>query len=459
MWERPIETKMTRFLLLSVFLFGSSGVLAGEPSVAAIAEKAYVFGFPLVIMDITRDVQTDPTDGSEKSGGTNRVSHIRTFPDPAFHDFVTPNVDTLYSIAWLDLKHSPVVFSVPEMGDRYYLMQFMDAWTNVFASIGPRTTGSKPDRFLFIGPDWQGEVPDKMTHIASPTNTVWLLGRIQTNGAADYKAVHALQDGFTAMPLVADKKPSKQPKPVDTKTPPIKQADALEAVEFFSRLGMLMKDNPPSAMDAPFLKELESIGIKPGTPFDPQSLAPATWKEVQQGYAAGKRNILKIPYGIASGNWFIMPENIGRFGTDYTTRTLVARMGIGANLREDAIYPFANKDAEGNELNGKNKYEIRFAKNSLPPVRAFWSLTVYDDEHFFVVNPINRYALHGYDPLQYDPDGGLTVYLQRESPEKDKESNWLPAPEGKMNVILRLYWPEKVILDGKWPMPELRKVD
>lgn len=441
--------KLLLCLTVSLVL-GSVGVFAEESSPRAVAEKAYRFGFPLVIMDITRQVQTAPV-------GLNRLSHARKFPDATYTDFVSPNADTLYSIAWLDLKHSPVIFTVPEMKDRYYLMQFMDAWTNVYASIGPRTTGNAAASLFFTGPDWKGEVPEGMVHFPCPTNMSWLLGRIRANGPEDCKAVNALQDRFE-LEAIVPKKTDTAPV-VDRKTPPIVQADALDAEEFFCRLNRLMADNPPAAADAPVMKEFQRIGVAPGRPFDPKSLPPDVWEEIQKGYADGKTNILKAPYGIPAGDWIVMPENIARFGTDYTLRILVARMGIGANLREDAIYPAGVKDSDGNPLNGKHRYVVRFEKGQLPPVRAFWSLTVYNADHFFVDNPIDRYALHGNDPLRYDADGGLSIYVQHESPGKDKESNWLPSPDGKMSLILRLYWPEESILDGSWSTPSLKRID
>lgn len=433
-----------------------------------LVSDAYLFGYPLVLTDVTRAVSTNAPDASDgKKAPINQLAHKREFPDYTFTDVVSPNADTLYSLAWLDLGDEPMVLSVPEMGKRFYMMALMDAWTNVFASPGSRTTGSGKGDFAIVGPNWKGKLPDNLKPIQSPTNLVWLIGRTQTNGASDYKAVHAIQDTYRLIPLSAWGKPYQAPvsQPVDaaleTKTPPPEQVARMDAATFFGRLNRLMQDNPPAAADAPALERFAKLGIGPGKPFDGSKLDPAVAAALDEGMQAGRATLIKEakgPRGTENNGWTIMPENLANFGTDYTTRAVVALVGLGANLPADAIYPHAVADSDGQPLSGANRYTMRFEKGQLPPVKAFWSITTYNEKQNFIENPINRYAIGDRDALQFGPDGSLTLFFQKDSPGKDKESNWLPVPEGAFNLFMRLYWPEQAVVDGTWKIPRVERV-
>ena len=235
----------------------------------------------------------------------------------------------------------------------------------------------------------------------------------------------------------------------------------MDAATFFARLNALMKDNPPAAADADAMKRFAAIGVAPGKPFDPAKLDPAVAKGIERGAHAGREKIVaeaKKPLGNTVNNWSVMIDKMGRYGTDYLFRAVVARIGLGSNLPEDAVYPFTRVDAEGKPLTGANRYVIRFAKGQLPPVGAFWSVTMYNSKQAFVDNPINRYAIGDRDKLKFDADGSLTLYVQHESPGKDKESNWLPAPKDEFNLVMRLYWPKKEVLDGAWKPPAVERV-
>jgi hypothetical protein len=407
-----------------------------------------------------------------KAGGTikapiNQFAHVRAFPDYTFTDVVSPNADTLYSVAWLDLSQEPMVVSVPEMGKRYYLMMLMDAWTNVFASPGTRTTGNGKGDFVLVGPQWTGNLPAGVKEIKAPTNMVWVIGRTQTNGKADYAAVHTIQDQYKLTPLSAwgtgYAPPANVPvEPgVDAKTPPVEQVATMDAPTFFGRLNALMKDSPPVAVDAPALTRFAKIGIAPGKPFDLKSMDPAVAKDIEQSVRAAQAQILaetKKVHGRIVNGWQVLPDDTANFGTDYTWRAVVAVVGLGANLPADAIYPHATMDAGGQPLTGANRYVIHFPKGQLPPVNAFWSVTMYNAKQAFVQNPLDRYAIGDRDELNSNPDGSFTLYVQHDSPGKDKESNWLPAPPDSFNVFMRLYWPKKEILDGTWKMPPVERV-
>jgi hypothetical protein len=414
----------------------------------------------MVLMSVTRDVMSAKTP-------INHFQHLRTFPDHTFTDVVTPNADTLYSLAWLDLTEEPQILSVPAVGRRYYIMQMLDAWTNVFASPGTRVTGNGKGDFAIVGPGWKGALPAGIAVIRAPTNLVWIIGRTQTDGAPDYAAVHAIQDHYRLTPLSARTK-SFAPVArvfakvgVDTKTPPAEQVAAMNGTTFFRRLVTLMKENPPTTSDAEVLAKFAKIGIVPGHPFNAERLDPQVAHALEDGVHAGQLEIAgeaKRSHDEPVNGWSISPPNIGAFGTDYAQRAAVAARGLGANIPADAIYPHATTDMDGEPLSGTHRYQLRIAKGRLPPVNGFWSLTMYNARQTFIENPLNRYAIGDRDELIVNPDGSVTIHIQTQSPGLDKESNWLPAPLESFNVVMRLYWPKKDIVDGTWRMPPIERV-
>jgi hypothetical protein len=463
----PTRTSLAAALLLALTAASPAEPALSEDEAARSAADAYVFGYPLVLMELTRQVQTAVPKAGERGAPVNQFSHRPAFPDHRFTAVVSPNADTLYSIAWLNLAREPMVLSVPEMGRRYYLMQLLSAWTNVFASLGTRTSGNGQGSFAITGPGWKGQLPQGVREVRSPTDLVWLIGRTQTNGKDDYAAVHAIQKQYRLTPLSAWGKDYTPPedvpveKGVDPRTPPAEQVARLDAVAFFARLNALMKDNPPAVADAEALRRFAAVGVAPGRPFDLKTLDPVVARGVERGFRAGQANLAAAvdrPHGKRVNGWEIL-SNLGRYGTDYLYRAVIARVALGANLAEDAVYPRARVDAAGRPLTGKDRYVLRFPKGQLPPVNAFWSLTLYNSRQFFVQNPIDRYALGDRDRLKFNADGSLTLYLQHESPGPELESNWLPAPQDGFNLILRLYWPKQEALDGKWSPPPVERVE
>jgi hypothetical protein len=439
-----------------------------EQDAIELGTDAYVFGYPLIVMDVTREISTAVSKPEGTKAPLNEFAHLPTFPDDTFTDVVSPNADTLYSIAWLDLAKEPLILSVPDTGDRYYLMQMLDAWTNVFASPGSRTTGNRAGNFAIVGPHWIGKLPEEVTEIKSPTDLVWIVGRTQTNGKDDYAAVHTIQKQYMLTPLSAWGTPYTPPANVhvdpdiDSRTPPVERIARMNATQFFGRLNALMRVAPPAKADAPALARFEAIGIGPGRTFDPSGMDAAVTAGLEQSLRAGQDRIkaeAKKPLGTVVNGWNVMSAKLGKYGTDYLFRAVVALVGVGANLPADAVYPHAMADSTGHPLSGANRYVTRFAKGELPPVNAFWSLTMYNDKQAFVKNPISRYAIGDRDKLQADADGSVPIYIQKDSPGKEKESNWLPAPPGPFNVFMRLYWPKQEILDGTWKMPPVERVD
>lgn len=438
---------------------------ASDAEVVQTAKQAFVFGMPLVLMDITRRKMLDAT-RNPHAAAANTFEHKSEFPDANFRDVVRPNADTYYSTASLDLKKEPMVLSVPNTHGRYYMMPILDAYTNVFESPGTRTTGNDAHTFIITGPNWSGEVPAGMKQIKSPTDMAWLIGRTQVNSKADgEKVVIPLQKQYKLVPLSALGKPYTPPAgkadPTVPKGSPNDIIKAMPVEEFFNYMNRLMADNPPAEADTPVMEKFAKIGIGPGKKFDMASLsadAQKALKDIPKQVTDGFIEEIKKGGALEDG-WKALSKTIGTYGTNYTERAFVAYVGLGANLPEDASYPSASFDADGNPLNGANKYVLHFDKGTTPPAKAFWSLTMYDGEGYMVANPINRNTIGDRSNLKTNPDGSIDIYFQNDSPGKDKESNWLPAPKGEFNLILRVYWPKEEILNGSWKAPGIKKVN
>jgi DNA sulfur modification protein DndE len=445
----------------------TSGIGIEETKAMETCVEAVIYGLPLVMMDLTQKRNINVKRPHGIAAPINQFGHAPIFPPASFKDVVRANVDTLYSSAFLDLSSEPQILSVPDTGGRYYVMPMLDAWTNVFATPGARTTGTKSADFVITGPGWTGKLPEGMQEIKSPTNTVWVLGRTQTNGPGDYPAVHAIQAGFRLSPLSRFggswvSAEGDVDLNADMKTPPVKQLEKMSGIEYFGTLARLLAANPPPVRDAPILGRLASIGVVPGQPFEPTKLNSTVAKELE---GVVPRALAKLQgeaksMGAAVNGWRIPKKNIAAFGTDYDTRAFIALIALGANLPEDALYPTTFVDGQGHLLNGGNRYVLHFDAGLTPPVNTFWSVTMYDQDSFFVENPIHRYAISSWMPLKRNADGSLDIYIQHESPGADEEGNWLPAPEGAFNLTLRMYWPKAEkpsILDGTWTPPSVTK--
>lgn len=430
------------------------------------AVDVYIYGYPLITMDATRRIYSNvavPTDSHAPMG---QFIRMRTYPAVEDHTVVSPNADTLYTMIWLDVSKEPYVISVPDMGDRYYLLPLVDGWTEVFQSPGKRTTGGKAQKFAITGPGWSGTLPAGVTEYKSPTGLVWLTGRIYCTGTPDdYKAVHALQDKYAALPLSSYGQPYTPPSGqvdanLDTKKPTRDQVDALPVDDYFNRLAMLLKTNPPAPADAPILAKMARIGIVPGQDFDASKLGAFDKEAIKVVPKLGQAKMIEHLLRTPQVNGWLFTTETGTYGTDYVQRAVVAAFGLGASLPQDAIYPMGRKAGDGDEFNADSKkYVLHFDKGQMPPVTAFWSLTMYDKDNFFVPNPLNRYTLSSRNKFVTNPDGSVDLYLQADSPGKDKESNWLPAPKAKFVPMLRLYWPKESppsIIDGTWKPPAIK---
>ena len=473
--KRVVFNSILAVSLMAAALFVSSGQ-AKEPAFEAASSgvEAYIYGYPLVTMELTRRVMTNV----EKPEGTRapmgQFVRMREYPTAAFRDVTAPNADTLYTTAWIDVSQEPWVLSLPDAHDRYYLFPMLDGWTEVFQAPGKRTTGTGPQTYAITGPGWQGQLPAGVKEYQSPTALVWLLGRIYCTGTPeDYAAVHKMQDEISITPLSAYGKPFTPPPgkvdpSIDMKTAVREQVHALSADEYFNLLAQLMKDNPPKAADEPMLKKMAKLGIVPGQPFDGAKLGPVAREAFDLvPRIAQEKIMLWLKEGILAGdmkleNGWVFTTKTGLYGENYIQRALVTAIGLGANRPEDAVYPTSEGPSLLGSYTGEKKYVMHFQKGQLPPVNGFWSLTMYNAEYFFVENPLNRYTLSLRNHLKTNAEGSVDLYIQNENPGADKESNWLPAPKDKFILMFRLYWPKEKdpsILDGTWKIPQVRAVE
>jgi hypothetical protein len=439
----------------------------GAEQAVSDAIDAYIYGYPLVTVDMTRKFLTNYATVQGSRGPMGQLINLRSYPAVDDHAVTAPNADTLYTTAFIDVSREPWVFSIPDMGDRYYLMPMLDGWTNVFQVPGKRTTGGKAQAYAITGPGWSGALPTGVTEYKSPTGIVWLIGRVYCIGTPDdYAKVHALQDKFSLVPLSSYGKPYTPPpgevdNALDMKTAVRDQVDAIGVNEYFTYLARLMKTNPPTAADAPMVATMAKIGIVPGQDFDPSKLGAFDKEAIKGVPKLAQVKIMEYfkKAALPVNGWTYLTTDVGVYGTNYIQRALVTAIGLGANRPQDAIYPTSEKDAGGNAYDGNKNYVMHFDKGQFPPVNGFWSLTMYDDKFFFVPNSLNRYTLSQRNKFVTNADGSVDLYLQADSPGKGKEANWLPAPKAKFIPMLRLYWPKETppsIIDGSWKPPAIK---
>ncbi|MFN8625101.1 MAG: DUF1254 domain-containing protein [Candidatus Binatia bacterium] len=452
---------------------GTRGDLAadrtGEAEAVRIGMDAYLYGYPLITMELSRRVATNvPEPILGKLAPMGQFATLRTYPSAEDRFVTAPNADTLYTLAWLDVSKEPWILGIPDTKGRYFLMPMLDGWTNVFQSPGTRTTGTAAQTYAITGPGWTGTLPAGVTEYKSPTGLVWILGRIYCTGTpADYEAVHELQDKFSLVPLTAYGHPYTPPRGasdpgVDMKTPVREQVHRLDAGAYFKLLATLMKDNPAAAADAPLVAQLAKIGFRPGSDFDIGRLDPAVVSGLQRVPTLAQEQLATEfkRTGVTIHGWRYS-TTLGVYDSDYLRRAVTAAFFLGANRPQDAIYPISEFDADGRPYDGSQKYVMHFDKGEEPPVRGFWSLTMYDDQLFFAPNALDRYTLSSRTRFKRNRDGSVDLYLQHDRPGKSAEANWLPAPAGRFVLMLRLYWPNESppsLLDGSWTIPPVRRV-
>ena len=427
---------------------------AAQQTMAAqeLLEQAYLYAFPLVLMDATRKVSTNTETPNGTRAPINQFIHAEKLADAASRAVVTPNVDTIYTQAFLDVGTEPMLYGVPQT-DRFFNVQVLDAWTNTAAVL------EAPGLYAITRSDWQGELPEGVQRINVPTNRVWTIARIVLSGQEDLPNVRAIQDKMQLMPLSAYQMDS-WTAPAGTYDPaydfvPVQHVLALSPQEFFDTANQLMETNPPAAADAPVLRELAALHVGPGEKFDDKALglfSGLRWK-LMLLQLKGKLKAEAANYAQQMGQWIYYGDPIGDFGTAYTYRAMVALMGLGANTTDVAIYPKTDVDSTGAVLTGKKTYTLHIEAEPPTKEKGFWSVTAYGEDDFLIDNAIDRYCVNDRSGLHRNPDGSIDIILSKEAPEDT--TNWLPVGEGDFHLFLRIYKPDTAALEG-WQPPVVR---
>ena len=431
----------------------------------SIALQSYLYTYPMVLMDVTRKQMTNAEAGKYPSRGPMmQFTHLRAFPAVDFKEVVRPNFDTLYSLAWVDVSKEPVILSVPEVKDRFFMLPMLDMWTDVFAVVGTYANGTDAGEYALCMPTWSGKLPQGVKRIDVPTTIFWILGRTQTNGPKDYEHIHKIQDGFKVKPLSYYGKkytpPFKKDPSVDDVTPPLEQVEHMDAKTYFTYAMELMKKYPPHATDMVIVNRMQRLGLTPEN-FNYDALDSSVKnilaKMPKEAHKTMREYLPNL--GVNANGWQMIVKSIGVYGNDYLQRATINLIGLGANPYEQAIYPLNITDKNGKVPQGGKKYILHFTKDQIPPVDAFWSITMYDEDGFQVDNVLKRFAIGDRDALKFNKDGSLTIYMQHTSPGKDKESNWLPSPaKGNLGITMRLYAPKASALNGEWKPPYIQEV-
>lgn len=438
-------------LAIGVSISSAHAATLDQQQAKALAQEAYVFAFATVEHSKVLNAF------SAKLPFNYLRSEARLY-GPQDNKVVSPNNDTFYSTALLDLRGEPQVLEVPAVSDRYYSFQLVDMRTDNLEYVGTRATGTGAGRFLIAGPDWKGEVPVGFKGvIRSPSRVVFLLGRTEVKGETDQAQAAQVLNSYVLQPF--SKAVGKASPMALSKLgfPPYEDSKKGAAVALFSRFNALAGLHEWTPSEQKKLARFADIGVIPGVEFNPP---PPLEKAIIEGAESGREQV-KAASGklsLEQQGWTRLPANVGKFGEDDLTRAAVAWRYIYANDPVEALYPVAMRDLVGQLLDGHNCYQLHFAAGQLPPVDAFWSLTMYDgNTQLLVENSINRYSIGDRTPnLRYDSDGGLSIRLQSNSPTQEQKGNWLPTPEGPFNLLLRLYLPKPAALDGSFQLPMIK---
>jgi hypothetical protein len=452
--------------LLCLFGFTVSAQTSVSPTEArAIAREAYTYGYPLVDNYRAEYAYFVDRNNPEFKAPWNQITNIPRVFTPADVAVQTPNSDTPYSWLGLDLRAEPIVLTLPPMDrkDRYFSVQFTDAYTFNFAYLGTSTSGNDGGTFLVAGPDWKGDTPKGVQKvIRSETDFIVAIYRTQLFNPSDLDNVKRIQAGYKVQPLSAFLGTAAPPAaPQIDFIKPLTLAEQKTSLQFFNIVNFVLQFCPTDPSETELRARFAKIGVSGGKIFDPNKLSPEIKSAIEQGradawadFAGGVKQLTNGT--LTSGDLFGTREYMKN---NYLNRWL-GTIGIYGNSKQEAMYPIYYTDSGGQKLNGTNRYTLRFAPGQFPPVNAFWSLTMYDlPASLLVANPINRYLINSpmLPQLRLDPDGGLTLLIQNESPGKDQEANWLPAPKGPFAMYMRLYWPKTEALEGKWTAPQVKR--
>ena len=486
----------------SMRMVSQTPVAAASPAVSAeelrdIAVDAYLYAYPMVLMEATRRASTQVQNSLAGRAPMNQFGHRTTFPEPGATDVGWPSADMLYSSLWYDVSQRPLVIRVPAAGNRYYTLSLLDMWSDEYAARGTRVMGNGEQTFMIVGPHWQGNVPFGTDVVRSPTGVGWLLARIQTGGPAEYGVVNQFQASLTATPAATPVAPPTTATPYrrgaakpatwphqfapgtghelsgsvpsmttrsyvtwDTQGSPGQQVASMSPATFFTLFAELLRANPPHDNDNAILHRMQRIGLAGPQPFSYDRLDPVVKQALDDARPMAGRRISDAVsrLGTPMNGWNSVLTGIGTYGTDYLRRAAIAYAGLGATTPEEALYPVTAVDEKGRRLRSNDDYILHFDKGQLPPVNAFWSLTLYNDANGLAPNGAGRYTVRSTDPLKYNADGSLDIYISRDNPGDNRASNWLPTPsQGNFSLSMRLYWPQDLALDGAWAPPPVER--
>lgn len=429
-------------------------------------ETAYNYCYPLVLVNASKEKITNTVAPTDTQAPINQLFHSKGLATAASLDIVTPNTDTLYSQAFLDLTDTAMVLVKPKV-DRFVSVQVLDAYTNTVQVLGTGGDTQEEQTYLLTGPDFKGTVPGNMVQVAMPQNMGWIFARVLCKGSNDLENVYAIQSQFKLLPLDAYLAGGTYAAPAGVYNPdddfvPVEQVMKMTPQQFFDTANQLMAENPPAAADKAILETLSSINVGPGKTFDSTVLGEdgeANWKNMitnleDKLYEESQAFIVKM------GQWFYLGEPIAYFGTEYSYRALVALGGLNANPVTVAIYPRVGTDSNGDPMNGSSNYTIHFDKDGLPQSKeyGFWSITAYNSDNFLIDNPLNRYCINDRSDLKFNADGSLDILLQTSAPaDVAMENNWLPISSDDFHLYMRIYLPQESVLNGTWTAPDITK--
>lgn len=418
--------------------------------------QAYTFGFPLVMLDMLREIDTNVTHPDPSSGRAPLNQFVHHQSDEA--------AELQLSTAWLDLSLGPQVLEIPDTEGRYYFMPMMDAWSNVFMSPGKRTTGPGARKYVLVGPEWNGEIPEGLEFIRSKTDLLWIIGRTQASGKSDIVKVKKLQNEYKLYPLESLGRIYQKPLGIKNNNldmqPPFFKIFATSGEQYFQRLNTLMKHNPPTGEDYLLIKKFETIGISPGKKFDIEK-----FDEKEQSFIKNLPKLMKERFEVerqlflAEHTGWFTPREMGNYGTNYSKRAVLAYVGFSTNQDEDAIYPFISRDAEGRKFISDKRYVLHFRPEEIPETNAFFSFATFHPDSLVLNHQKAFSSLFSHRDLKTNPDRSLDIYIQKDSPGKEKESNWLRVPEGEFFIGAQLFWPKLENMTDSWTLPLVYEAD
>ncbi|MDO9491836.1 DUF1254 domain-containing protein [Acetobacterium sp.] len=465
--------KITKLLCLLLVVMLVSGCSASnretkEQSQWETIYDAYVYTFPLVLVNATMEKMTNTVEPTTTQAPVNQLFHSHNLANASAKDVVTLNTDTLYSQAFLDLSETAMVFVMPK-ADRFCSGEIMDGFTNAVKITGSGSDNSDQTAFLITGPNYSGEIPNNLTQVAMPTNMTWILCRVLSYGEADLANVYAIQNKMQLLPLANYLSgeayiPAKGSYDESENFIPIEHVLQMSPAEFFNTANQLMVANPPVNADQAMIEKISAVGVGPGLKFDEAILGDSgqeDWTEMINSLSTTLFNDSQ-DFLVQMNNWRFFGEPVAEFGTEYDYRALIALNGLAANPVSVAIYPNTNTDSDGVTFDGTNNYVIHFDKDQLPPTKdtGFWSITAYDSNNFLIDNPINRYSINDRSTVTYNQDGSLDLLLQTQAPaDATMANNWLPISADNFHLYLRIYLPQESVLNGTWQPPTIKKAE